>query len=110
MLRWVAKRLVRLVRPTDAIARLGGDEFTMVLPGMKDLALATQLAETVVEAMREPIGTGGGAQIRIGASVGGTVGQATRSTWPELLRLADQMLYEAKDAGRNRSQVAAAPI
>ncbi|MFT3957166.1 MAG: PAS domain-containing protein [Piscinibacter sp.] len=107
LLKLVALRLVRLVRPSDAVARLGGDEFAIVLPGMRDPAQVQRVAQAIVDAMRQPFGLTGGVEVTIGASVGGVLGLATQATWAALLRRADEMLYEAKGAGRDRAIVAA---
>ncbi|MBS0434592.1 MAG: diguanylate cyclase [Proteobacteria bacterium] len=107
VLKSVALRLVRLVRPSDTVARLGGDEFAMVLPGMQELAQAQRVAQAIVDAMRQPFELAGGTEVRIGASVGGALGPATRGNWNALLRRADEMLYEAKGAGRDRAMVTA---
>jgi diguanylate cyclase (GGDEF)-like protein/PAS domain S-box-containing protein len=105
LLKIVARRLVRLVRPTDAVARLGGDEFAVLLPGVKEAGHAERIAQAIVDAARLPFALSGGIEVQIGASVGGAVGQARRGNWQQLLKVADRMLYEAKGAGRNRSMI-----
>lgn len=102
LLKQVARRLTRLVRPSDAVARLGGDEFAILLRGMSELHQAERVGGQIVEAAREPFALSSGVTVRIGASVGGAVGKAVRSNWPKLLEKADRMLYRAKNAGRNR--------
>jgi diguanylate cyclase (GGDEF)-like protein/PAS domain S-box-containing protein len=102
LLKVVARRLVRLVRPTDAVARLGGDEFAVLLPGVKEAGHAERIAQDIVDAASLPFTLSGGIEVQIGASVGGAVGHALRGNWQQLLKVADRMLYEAKGAGRNR--------
>lgn len=106
LLKLVAQRLVRLVRPSDTVARLGGDEFAIALAGMRDPFQAQRVAQSIVDAMRQPFGLSGGFEVTIGASVGGVLGEATQGTWAALLRRADEMLYEAKGAGRDRAFIA----
>ncbi|MGH8298871.1 MAG: diguanylate cyclase [Steroidobacteraceae bacterium] len=92
----------------DMAARLGGDEFVMFLPG-KSLAAAAALAEQIrVSATRAVITRADGMQY-IGAvtlSIGVAVGEPA-DTLEALRHRADEALYDAKDAGRNR--VALAP-
>ena len=104
-LKTVAKCADRVVRePADLLARYGGEEFVVVLTGTDALA-ATSIAERIREAIEEAEITPqeGGEPLRITASVG------TATHWPaagghpsQLVRAADQALYQAKRAGRNR--------
>lgn len=105
LLRQVAKRLVRLVRPTDIIARLGGDEFAIALLGMGDLRQAERVGQSVVDALNRPFQIHATLSVQIGGSVGGASGPALRNTWAELLARADRMLYAAKNGGRNQVRV-----
>ncbi|KAB0583969.1 PAS domain-containing protein [Ideonella dechloratans] len=107
LLQQVARRLVRLVRPSDVVARLGGDEFAIALPGMASLLQARRVGQAVVDALGQPFTLPGGPSLQIGASVGGVVGTAVRSSWPELVAHADRMLYEAKHGGRRTVKVQA---
>lgn len=102
LLRQVAKRLTRLVRPSDAVARLGGDEFALALPSLGELPQAERIAQSIVEALAQPFELGGNVTVRIGASVGGAVGSALLEDWAGMLARADRMLYAAKNAGRSR--------
>ena len=105
VLRLLARRLVRLVRPSDAVARLGGDEFAVLLPGMKDPAQAERVAGSIVEAAAQPFVLASGLEVSIGASVGAALGLAQRDNWQTLLERADRMLYLAKQSGRGRVAV-----
>jgi diguanylate cyclase (GGDEF)-like protein/PAS domain S-box-containing protein len=98
----VAERIRRCVRPTDTAARLGGDEFAVLIPG-GSLDQAYRLAERFQAALAEPV-TIGSLRLAIGASVGITVGDATR---PEaLIRQADAEMYAIKRrTARNRDPI-----
>jgi diguanylate cyclase (GGDEF)-like protein len=98
LLQQVARRLVRLVRPPTWWPAWG-DEFAIALPGMASLLQARRVGQAVVDALGQPFPPGG-PSLQIGASVGGVVGTAVRSSWPELVAHADRMLYEAKHGGR----------
>jgi diguanylate cyclase len=91
----------------DIAARLGGDEFVLFLPG-KPLAAAAALAEQIrATAARAVITRQDGMQY-IGAvtlSIGVAVGEPA-DTLESLRHRADEALYDAKDAGRNRVAVA----
>ena len=89
---------------TDLVARLGGEEFAILLPGA-GLAVAGDIAERlrmVIEAMDVPhAGCGLGAAVTISCGASATLAHAG-SSLIELSGAADQALYEAKQAGRNR--------
>ena len=93
-------------RPSDLVARYGGEEFVALLPET-DAAGAKALAERFcrhVEAMQLPHQYSGVSSY-VTVSVGYacvTPGAETSPT--ELLRLADEKLYQAKEAGRNRGR------
>ena len=104
----VAEILCGHLTDDDMAARLGGDEFAMFLPG-KSLEEAAALAEQIrATAMRTVITRPDGMQY-VGAvtlSIGIAVGEPG-DTLESLRHRADEALYDAKDAGRNRVAVAA---
>jgi len=95
----------RMLRATDAAGRYGGEEFLLVLPGT-DLAGARVVAERVRAAIEETgFDVGVEAPHRVTVSVGIAElgdGQSVEA----LVAAADEALYEAKVAGRNRVVVA----
>jgi diguanylate cyclase (GGDEF)-like protein len=95
LLRCVAERIGEVLRESDTIGRLGGDEFVVLVEGGAD-----QIAERILEVLREPFDLGTGAPISITTSIGIATGD--REAAKDLLRDADIALYEAKGAGRNR--------
>ncbi len=99
LLKTVAERLRRLVRPTDTIGRMGGDEFVIVQAPVADAAEATSLAQSIVTAMGEPFDIDGH-QAVVGVSIGIAVSPGDGPVSDKLLRNADLALYRAKGDGR----------
>lgn len=100
ILREVAARLLRCLRPTDMVSRLGGDEFVMLLPDLGDPLRATTVAEAVISAIATPVEYEN-QTLRLSASVGIALSPAHGGTADELLSCADLALYQAKDDGRD---------
>lgn len=104
-LRRVARALpIPLKRPADSIFRYGGEEFIAVLPET-DHSVALNLAEEIrlqVAKLSIPHVDGIADHPYITVSLGvTTTTPSSRSTPSTLVQLADQMLYVAKNAGRN---------
>jgi diguanylate cyclase (GGDEF)-like protein len=90
------------LRTHDSLARWGGEEFVMLLP-QTDLAGAEAVAERCRHALEELRVDAAGIALRITVSIGVACHPhpaAARSE--ELLKRADDALYHAKHAGRNR--------
>lgn len=107
LLRAIGGILQRTVREGDMPCRYGGEEFVVILPGA-DLANTRQRAEVLRKAIEnwrpEP---GDSALGSVTASIGVACFPGHGNTWQAALKLADEALYAAKDAGRNRVVVAA---
>jgi len=101
-LRQLADRALRGVRSIDLVARLGGEEFVVVLPET-DLAAAMIVAERLRHAVAvEPFFIHSSSERHpITISIGVAVAQAG-DTVDTLLQRADDALYQAKNAGRNK--------
>lgn len=109
VLRAVATRVRAEVRPTDQVARYGGEEFAVILaetPGSGALAVAERIREVV--GMR-PITLADGLQIPITVSIGAAAFPEDAESGAQIIAAADQALYAAKKAGRNRA-VRYAPV
>ena len=93
-----------LRKDLDWMARYGGEEFILVLPET-DLTGATAAAERFRKNVREMVTRAGDKDIRITASFGIAAldpeGDSSLLTTDDLIRAADQCLYQAKDRGRN---------
>lgn len=102
VLRMTAERILSITRPYDAIGRYGGEEFLLVLPDCS-LENTTLLAERIrqhicCERMDTPEGL-----IPVTISLGvASAGCAASEDANSLVKRADDALYRAKEAGRNR--------
>lgn len=105
LLKHVAVRLRGCLREGDLVARLGGDEFTIVLlvPEGNALERAEEVAGRVLHGLRQPVLIDGH-EVRIGCSIGGALWPQDHDVLEGALELADQALYRAKQAGRNRAE------
>lgn len=93
-------RLRNAIRASDTLARLGGDEFVIILEGLKHKLIAEKVAEKILDAIREDIQVG-----KKRLSITTTIGVAYYEQDPDseqFLDKADQAMYRAKQAGRNR--------
>lgn len=100
VLREAASRLQSAAHPGDTVGRLGGDEFIVLLAGLGHAREAGQMAETLLERMREPFWIDGHA-LSLTTSIGIAVYPQDGATPSELLRKADVAMYHAKAQGRN---------
>ena len=105
MLVHLCKILSSHTREGDILARMGGDEFLVVLPSV-DIETARHRAEAWRQAFAESELCYKDFTLRGSFSLGLATFPAQASDAEELIRLADDALYQAKLAGRNRCIVA----
>ncbi len=102
VLREVAAVLAAHVRPGDFLGRYGGEEFCVLLPET-ELDGAAVVAERVRQAVQaRGVATPDGA-VHVTVSIGVAVWPTCGATVLDVVGAADQALYVAKNAGRNRS-------
>lgn len=99
-LRMIADAIRTSVRATDLVGRLGGEEFGVYLAGA-DLGTTDQVAERIRLAISRLRFSPAGQLYPLSASIGGAA-FTQHADFNTLYRLADQRLYEAKHAGRDR--------
>ena len=100
----VAAAIAATIRKTDVAGRYGGEEFLVLVPETPSAG-----AQVLAERLRHAIASSGGERAGL-PSVTVSIGIATTELTPpsalDLLRRADEALYEAKKAGRDRVVVA----
>ena len=96
LLQAVARRLQACLRESDSLCRLGGDEFVLLVPHAEKLEHLHELAQRLQESLRAPFRDVAEVVVRISASFG-------IARWPDhaadadqLLRAADEAMYQAK--------------
>jgi diguanylate cyclase (GGDEF)-like protein len=105
VLRELAHRVQEQIREVDTFARYGGEEFVVVLPETS-VEGAAQLAERICVAVRrQPFRLDEEEPLDISVSIGGAAFPEHGQTPATLMRAADQALYVAKGAGRDRWHV-----
>ena len=97
----VAQRLKTCVRAGDTVSRLGGDEFVLLVANLEDEHDCDQAISRVTSALGRPFRVSEH-NISISASIGVTLYPHDGADADTLLRHADQAMYAAKQAGRNR--------
>jgi diguanylate cyclase (GGDEF)-like protein len=109
VLRDLAETLRENVREIDTAARWGGEEFALILPGT-DLEGAAQVAERIRAALAErEILSVDGAPLHVTASFGVAASNPT-TTVQQLVEAADEALYRAKRAGKDRVYAGTDPV
>jgi diguanylate cyclase (GGDEF)-like protein len=108
VLRELSRRVASCVREVDTVARYGGEEFVVITPET-DTEGALRLAERICESIREAPFIVGEDTVVVTVSIGvaSLPGHGTSSG--DLVRAADDGLYAAKRAGRDRYQLAPLP-
>jgi diguanylate cyclase (GGDEF)-like protein/PAS domain S-box-containing protein len=100
-LREIATRIKQIVRTVDIVARFGGEEFIVLMPET-ELDEACRVAERVRHAVSDIPIEKDAYTFCITLSIGVAEIRKASMDIDELIRCADQALYEAKAAGRNR--------
>jgi diguanylate cyclase (GGDEF)-like protein len=111
VLQLVATSIQRLLRPYDALCRYGGEEFVAVTrdTSRRNAEILAERIRHHIQDLRFDTGAGTGS---VTVSVGVTIAArgAEADDIPALLQAADDALYAAKDAGRNRVRFRDTPL
>ncbi len=106
ILKLVADTATAELRSADVIGRYGGEEFIIILP-MTNSHQAFQVAERIRMSVADlSISTQKGpAQVTLSIGIAELNGATSAETVEEIFRRADEAMYTAKQAGRNRTEI-----
>ena len=96
-----ARRIRECVREADTVARMGGDEFTVLVSELSDTKQLERVLQTMLHSLAKAFQLGQ-EQVFVSASIGITMYPQDAIEVESLFKNADQALYAAKGAGRNR--------
>ncbi|MBX7184621.1 MAG: EAL domain-containing protein [Vicinamibacteria bacterium] len=98
----VAAAMKEVLREGDTLARLGGDEFVAVLVDLENVEAALPILDRLLAAASRPMNVEG-LELQVSASLGvAFYPEGKEVDADQLLRQADQAMYQAKLAGKNR--------
>ena len=100
----IAERLKEVLRADDTLARLGGDEFVILLSDVTSPEECTLILDRILQTVRLPVEVNT-LKLAVSASIGVSLYPADNADPDTLLRHADQAMYLAKQAGKNRYQM-----
>src|ERR1044071_6342458 len=100
----VAKRMLSIVRSEDTVARLGGDEFCILVKDPLSVEIVIDMANRVLERIAELYQING-IDIHITASIGLSIRYPKGDQPEDLLREADDAMYQAKTNGKSKIQL-----
>jgi len=105
LLKTIAERLKFCLRENDTIARFGGDEFVVVLSELADESCSLSCVERLLKAAERPV-LYNNDLLQVSSSIGVVSLSPTETTDPDqLVRHADQAMYQAKLTGKGRYHV-----
>lgn len=98
LLIYVAQQISRAVRKEDLVARLGGDEFAIIVDNVEGIKQAKEMAERILESIGHQV-ENKGRSVNFGVSLGISLYPIDGTNLEDLLKKADQAMYEAKKSG-----------
>jgi len=104
LLREVSQRIRNSVRDIDVVARLGGDEFTILLTDISHSSEALFVAKKIIYSLNKEFLIKRKA-VFIGASIGISIYPDHGTDIDELIRNADNMMYNVKNSGKNSAKI-----
>ncbi|MCR8921171.1 EAL domain-containing protein [Dasania sp. GY-MA-18] len=100
LLQAVSQRLQQHIRKSDTLSRFGGDEFTLLLPEIADDQAAIQVADKILESIKQPFILGGH-DIYVGASIGIATYPEAGTNMDALIKNSDIAMYQVKNTGKD---------
>jgi diguanylate cyclase (GGDEF)-like protein/PAS domain S-box-containing protein len=105
LLMTISTRMKATMRDGDTLARLGSDEFIAVLTGLDKIETGIPKLADLLDAVAQPLQING-SLLQVSASLGVTFYPQAEEVDPDqLLRQADQAMYQAKQSGKNRYHI-----
>ncbi|PSL40770.1 diguanylate cyclase (GGDEF)-like protein [Planomicrobium soli] len=102
LLEQVAKRLSQNINSEELVSRVGGDEFVVVLTSENSsVENGKAIGEQIIAAINKPYLIEGEI-LSIGCSIGGAVWDVDQESISDVIRQADEALYNVKRTGKNR--------
>jgi diguanylate cyclase (GGDEF)-like protein/PAS domain S-box-containing protein len=100
VLKATAMRIKAEIRETDTVAGIGGDEFVVILSSLPNIGVAERIAANLIEKIAQPIRIAT-VESTVSASIGISLYPQHGSTAEELIRVADDAMYQVKRRGKN---------
>jgi diguanylate cyclase (GGDEF)-like protein/PAS domain S-box-containing protein len=97
----LSQRMKEVLRAGDTLARIGGDEFIAVMVGLESIEDSKPVLKRLLKAAAGPVNLDD-AVIQVSASIGVSLYPQDHVDADLLMRHADQAMYVAKQAGKNR--------
>lgn len=101
LIRAVSQRIGECLRGSDTLARLGGDEFAILIEDIEQIEQVEQLAQRIIQALNSPILLDD-ISIMTSASIGIVQSSCHIHQASEMVKLADNAMYQAKADGKGR--------
>ena len=100
VLKVTAGRILEEIRETDTVARVGGDEFVVILTSLPDLSIAERIASSLIAQIAQHISLHQ-KSVTVSASIGIALYPNNALTADDLIRVADNAMYQIKHSGKN---------
>ena len=101
VLKEITSRIKNNIREVDSLLRIGGDEFVLILTNINHRDYVATLLARIFQTVNKPIAIGANLA-DVSLSIGVAIYPLHSTSASELLSYADNAMYEAKKAGRNR--------
>lgn len=105
VLKTVANRLLKVVRPEDTAARFGGDEFIVLCERLPNDEAVGEVANRILDALSEPMVLDGHTGTVVTGCVGIAIATSPDARPEHLIRDADAAMYRAKEQGRGQFNI-----
>ncbi|KUJ74054.1 ammonium transporter [Thiomicrospira sp. XS5] len=107
LLKEAANRIQTIIRKTDLAARFGGDEFVILLENIQNESFAAQVADKIIDSIKQPIQLPNDVTGCVNASIGLKVFDGgSKKNVDDILNMADKAMYEAKRRGKGQWVIA----